>query len=186
MNYVFDLDDTIIDNSDLFIGPALRITREFLPWNSNISEAEDLQDLYADWHRDKTRELIEDGVIRLSPGVREFLEDRDFCAAGLTNSPPGSTEVKVRELELDRLLDRVVGPEEYGRKPDPSGLKAIIRESGREKESFVYVGDSVRDLLTGRRAGVRTALVTRDPFKRLVSGEDYRSFREFVEKHRSR
>lgn len=46
------------------------------------------------------------------------------------------------------------------KKPDPTGLNALIEEAGVPRERVLYVGDTEVDAQTGENAGVETWLVT--------------------------
>ena len=95
----------------------------------------------------------------LYPGARSFLERT--AAAGvplvvLTNKPLETAGLTLQAAGLTALFARVLAPENAGRKPDPAGLLALLRESGVPPEGAVLFGDSGIDFETGRRAGVFT------------------------------
>jgi phosphoglycolate phosphatase len=54
----------------------------------------------------------------------------------------------------------VVGGGEGPRKPDPSGLLALMARAGAPAGGTVLVGDSAVDVATGRAAGVTVVGVT--------------------------
>lgn len=188
MNYIFDLDDTLIHNSDLVHHAVLQLLREALTGRKRKglalagSRYQKLQDLYAHYHYLKTREYMEKDLIDLAPGVREFLGQKQVFHAGLTNAPYRSTMFKLEELGLEGMLDSVRTPRSMERKPSPEGIERIIEDSGLEREETVYIGDSLKDLIAGRRAGVRTVLIS-DEFKKFFADEHYPTFRDFIENH---
>jgi phosphoglycolate phosphatase len=68
-------------------------------------------------------------------------------------------EILGRE-DLLEPFDVIVGGEDVSRhKPDPEGLLAAIERLGGSQSSSLYVGDSVTDAETARRAGVPFAAV---------------------------
>jgi phosphoglycolate phosphatase len=68
-------------------------------------------------------------------------------------------EVLGRE-ELLEPFDIIVGGEDVSRhKPDPEGLLVVIERLGGSPLGSLYVGDSVTDAETARRAGVPFAVV---------------------------
>lgn len=187
MNYIFDLDDTLIQNSDVPYQATAQLLKE-IPWRNTEKHFtskkfyDRLKERYEHYHLMKTQEYMEKGLIQLAPGVKRFLDENETFTAGLTNAPYRSTHYKLEELGLEKLLDPVLTPREMKKKPDPGGIEEIIRLSGLPKESFVFVGDSLKDLIAGKRAGVRTVLIT-DEWKRFLADESYRSFQQFLEHH---
>ena len=76
--------------------------------------------------------------------------------AVLTNKPAAPTRRLLDAFEFSTHFRRVIGGDsEWGRKPDPAGLQALMRECGATPASTVMVGDSMIDVETARRAGVR-------------------------------
>jgi phosphoglycolate phosphatase len=68
-------------------------------------------------------------------------------------------EILGRE-DLLEPFDVIVGGEDVSRhKPDPEGLLAAIERLGGSPSGSLYVGDSVTDAETARRAGVPFAAV---------------------------
>ena len=68
----------------------------------------------------------------------------------------------MREGLLD-AFDVIIGGEDVAKhKPDPTGLLTAIERLGSEPTSTLYVGDSVTDAQTAKRAGV--------PFLAILSG----------------
>ncbi|MFB6174801.1 MAG: HAD family hydrolase [Candidatus Nanohalobium sp.] len=190
MNYIYDLDDTLIKNSDVPHYAAYMTFRELLKSQRNKDSQEQpgsilkqLKHRYSSNHLKKTREYTEKGLIKLAPGVKNFLKGEDGFQAGLTNAPHPSTDYKIEELGLDQLLDEVVTPRNVRRKPSTEGIEKIITESGLGRKEFIYVGDSIEDLVAGKRAGLRTVLITDSITKKVFASETYNSFREFAEKH---
>lgn len=187
MNYIFDLDDTLIHNSDIVYNAVNQLLKEALRGRNREdlklagNSYQKLKELYAHYHYLKTREYMQEGLIGLAPGVKEFLEREGFHA-GLTNAPYRSTMFKLEELGLEEMLDPVRTPRSMERKPSPDGIETIIEDSGLQKQKTVYVGDSLKDLIAGRRAGVRTILISSE-LKRFFADEHYPTFRDFVDNH---
>ena len=58
------------------------------------------------------------------------------------------------------MVDVIVGGEDVEReKPDPAGLSAAVERLDVAPAALLYVGDSLTDAETARRAGVRFAAV---------------------------
>ncbi len=91
-------------------------------------------------------------------GVPEMVEEaRGLGAlAVLTNKPDEPTRRLLDAFGLTPQFRRVIGGDsDHARKPDPSGLQALMAESGDGPASTWLVGDSMIDVETARRAGTR-------------------------------
>jgi len=75
----------------------------------------------------------------------------------VTNKPQRYTTPLMKGLQLDSRAGSVVCPDQVNlRKPDPESLLLACRELNARPEYCVYVGDHIRDIEAGRRAGMRT------------------------------
>ena len=84
----------------------------------------------------------------------------DHPLAVLTNKPGALTRRLLDAFDLARHFRSVIGGDsEWGRKPDPAGLRALMREHGAEAGGTWLVGDSMIDVETARRAGTRMCVV---------------------------
>jgi phosphoglycolate phosphatase len=94
------------------------------------------------------------------------LADRATLAV-LTNKPEAPTYRLLHAFDLDRHFSWVIGGDgAHPRKPDPAGLRYLIETAGATVERTLYVGDSMIDVETARRAGV-DLLVARYGFGQL-------------------
>jgi phosphoglycolate phosphatase len=76
--------------------------------------------------------------------------------AVLTNKPGEPTRRLLDAFGLTQRFRRIVGGDsEFPRKPDPAGLRALMDEQGAAASDTWFVGDSMIDVETARRAGVR-------------------------------
>ncbi len=97
------------------------------------------------------------------PGVLASLGSRGtgFEKAVLTNKPIEMTRAVLSGLSLAHFFVDVRGGDSFRtKKPDPEGLRAVMRDRGTVPEETLMVGDSANDVLAGRRAGVATCGVT--------------------------
>ncbi|MCB0549409.1 MAG: HAD-IA family hydrolase [Phaeodactylibacter sp.] len=109
---------------------------------------------YGSHHADKTR---------CYPGVQETLAALPHLKKAVySNKAQGFTEAIIRELGLAPYFDKVQGaqPEKYPLKPDPAGVKAILKSLDIGPEKAMMIGDSTHDLEAGKAAGLYTCAVT--------------------------
>jgi len=97
------------------------------------------------------------------PHMPETLEalSRRAPLAVLTNKPIAATREILSGLDLARYFaaDRVLGGDgPLPRKPEPAGLLRLAADAGVEAAMTLFVGDSVIDWRTARRAGSRICL----------------------------
>jgi phosphoglycolate phosphatase len=92
------------------------------------------------------------------PGVPELL--RELAARGvrmgvLSNKPHDFTAKIVAHFLPDIGFDAVFGAREgVPRKPDPAGVRDVLRSLGTREVETLYIGDSSTDMDTARNAGL--------------------------------
>ena len=92
-----------------------------------------------------------DGIVDV---IREL--GMSHTLAVLTNKPEAPSVRLLDAFDLSSAFRRVVGGDaKFPRKPDPAGLQALMSEFGSGPRHTWFVGDSMIDVETGRRAGVR-------------------------------
>lgn len=98
----------------------------------------------------------------LYPGVAETLANlSDYRMAILTNKPVRFSRRMLEGLGIHDRFAAVYGGNSFERKkPDPIGIFQILTDTGGTLEETWMIGDSAVDVLTGRRAGVRTCGVS--------------------------
>ncbi len=94
-------------------------------------------------------------------GVREALSQwrqRGVPMAVLTNKPERFSRDLIAGLGLADWFLRIYGGNSFTtKKPDPHGLRTIMRELGSDPRNTLMVGDSSVDVLTARNAGSHCA-----------------------------
>jgi len=179
---VFDLDGTLIDSkSDLV--QAVNATRRHMNFeplpdevvSSYVGEgmqklieramgegigSEQIQEAM-DFFLGYYREHMLDYTVTY-PGVREGLAALEaFPLAVLTNKPVKFSEAILEGLGLSSLFRRVYGGNSFERKkPDPTGMNALLDEFRVRPSQAMLVGDSIIDVQTARNAGTWVAGVT--------------------------
>ncbi|MBW0119521.1 HAD family hydrolase [Pseudonocardia abyssalis] len=92
--------------------------------------------------------------VRPYPGVRDVVTALTVPTGVFTGSNAVATDILLRATGLRDLFATVVAGDDVARrKPDPEGLELVCRRLGVPAGSALYVGDSVSDLETARRAG---------------------------------
>jgi phosphoglycolate phosphatase len=78
--------------------------------------------------------------------------ERKFAV--LTNKPVRPSRAICDALGLSKYFFQIYGGNSFStKKPDPEGLRALIREAGVRPDETLMIGDSVVDVLTARNAG---------------------------------
>jgi phosphoglycolate phosphatase len=81
--------------------------------------------------------------------------------AVLSNKPVNPSRAIVEALGLADFFVHVYGGNSFEtKKPDPLGVRTLLKETGTAPEHAMIVGDSSIDVLTGRNAGIATCGVT--------------------------
>lgn len=112
---------------------------------------------YADTGEMLKRTFILDGVEETLKNLYE-----NFLTLGIVSTKRRSTiEETLARFELDDYFDVIIGYEDVQQlKPDPEGLLKAIDYLAGDTADSLYVGDSLVDVETAKRAGVRMIAVT--------------------------
>lgn len=95
---------------------------------------------------------------RFYPGLEAMIRSLSGRAvlAILTNKPERHTIRLLDSFGIRQAFAAVIGGDSgFPKKPDPAGLLHLIASTGAVSERTLYVGDSIVDVETARRAGVR-------------------------------
>lgn len=97
---------------------------------------------------------VYEGVFEALDAMRQMSEETSRKFAVLTNKPVNPSRRICDALGLSRYFFQIYGGNSFGtKKPDPEGLRTLIREAGVTPEETLMVGDSVVDVLVARNAG---------------------------------
>ncbi len=137
--------------SDEIIIGTMALYQHGYPWDEAkqwVSQAFDEADADGDWRQN---------VIPIK-GIRDFLarlKKDGFQTALATNDERKDTEAILRYLDMDDLFDVVLCWGEVNPpKPHPETIFTICRHLAISPHETVMVGDSVTDMMMGKRAGV--------------------------------
>lgn len=177
---IFDLDGTLVDAYPAISAsfnyvmqklgyPPQRpsVIRRAVGWGDTsllkpFVKANDLKVALALYRRHHARELLAGS--RVFPGVKPLLRGlkaKGFLLAVASNRPTRFCRILIRHLGLARYFDQVLcGDAVRKGKPHPELLNRIMKRFSLKAAETLYVGDMVVDAQAGRRAGVKTLLVT--------------------------
>ena len=177
---LFDLDGTLVDTADEFVvvvqalrqehgRPAMDPERIRASVSNGaralVSLGLELAEDAPEFERKRLRLLelyseVLGSVARLYPGIETLLVElaRRGVRWGIaTNKPRAYTEPLLARLGITPPPGSVVCPDDVReRKPHPESLLRNCRELGCAPQRTIYVGDHLRDIEAGRRAGMRT------------------------------
>ncbi|MBK9578146.1 MAG: HAD family hydrolase [Fibrobacteres bacterium] len=100
------------------------------------------------------------------PGAQRFLlarhqERPDRRQAILTNKPQAPTDLLMVHLRMDEWIGRAIGGDTaFGKKPDPDGLRELMRWAGAAPSEVLMIGDGPADLQVAQAAGVDAVLLS--------------------------
>lgn len=177
---IFDLDGTLIDTADEFV-PVVQTLRaehgmdEMEPERIRSSVSNGARALVAlGLGLEETDPVFESKRLRLLelysqvlgslatpyPGIIDLLQNLQKRGIGwgiATNKPRAYTEPLLARLGLDPAPGSVVCPDDVtDRKPHPESLYRNCRDLDCAPHQAIYVGDHLRDIEAGRRAGMYT------------------------------
>ena len=177
---IFDLDGTLVDTAEEFvvIVQALRAEHGREPMDperirasvsngarSLVTLGLDLPEEAEGFETQRLRLLelyseVLGSVARPYPGIIELLielEQRGISWGIATNKPRYLTESLLERLDIKPAPGSVVCSDDVGeRKPHPESLFLNCRELQCEPAQAIYVGDHLRDIEAGNRAGMHT------------------------------
>jgi len=187
-NIVFDVDGTLLDSKrdiagaqlwvlqqlgvenyteeDLYphIGKTLQETFTLLLPDRLHQKIPEAAVMYRDYYRPRALETT-----TLFSGVKETIEILHIKKINLATATIKSTETTKRILEYFGIAEyfaQVQGTDGMPHKPHPHILNKVIKDQNWEKEETLMVGDTDRDVLVGKNAGVLTCGVTYGAFSR--------------------
>ncbi|MFZ0663664.1 MAG: HAD-IA family hydrolase [Acidobacteriaceae bacterium] len=96
---------------------------------------------------------VYDGVFAALDALRASPDGAARKFAVLTNKPINPSRKICDVLGLSRYFFQIYGGNSFGtKKPDPEGLRALMREAGAGPGETLMIGDSVVDVLAARSA----------------------------------
>lgn len=147
-----------------FIGDgAMMLVRRAFSAGAGVPVDEDfLAQAYAfflDYYRDHKLDFTYayEGVLEALAALKQLHDLPDGMSramAVLTNKPVRPAQAICEALGLAPYFLHIYGGNSFStKKPDPEGLRALMKEAGAAPEETVMIGDSMVDVLTARNAG---------------------------------
>jgi phosphoglycolate phosphatase len=135
---------------EIIIG-TMALYQKGYPWDEAkqwVAQAFDEADADGDW-----REKVVP-IKGIQPFLSRLRED-GFRTALATNDERKDTEAILNHLGMEGLFDTILCAGEVSLpKPHPETIFSICRKLGIDPKETVMVGDSVADMMAGKRAGV--------------------------------
>ena len=180
----FDLDGTLLDTAEDFVitvnqmltdhqypemdGHVIRRnvsagSRALMKLAFNLTPGDELEQKralflqYYDRHiQDHRRSTFAQPYPGILPLIEE-LERRDIAWGIVTNKPRSYALSLIRQIGLLERSHAIVCPEDVKKpKPDPEALFLACQQASCSSEACVYIGDHLRDIEAGKKAGMIT------------------------------
>jgi len=203
---LFDMDGTIADTDSMIVATFIELYRLYRPDHQPtidvmltfsgppISEtlAREFPDLKPDFALSEFRRLSlpnYDRYVKSFPYVKEAISDlhhRGIKTGIVTSKHRYPSEYTLKITNLDDVFDLLIANDDvHLPKPNPEGIFLAMEHFGiKDRSEVLYIGDTIIDYMTARRAGVKVALVTWTP--RILPSDvraDYYldSFKDLIE-----
>jgi N-acetyl-D-muramate 6-phosphate phosphatase len=203
---IFDLDGTLVDTADEFVPAVQRLRAEhgldaMDPARIRVSVSNgaralvslglNLHEQAPEFESKRLRLLdlyseVLGTMASTYPGIDALLarlHDRDIAWGISTNKPRAFTEPLLARLNIQPPPGSVVCPDDVGnRKPHPESLYRNCRDLRCAPHEAIYIGDHLRDIEAGRRAGMYTIAAA---YGYIEPGDDPLLWGANVQAHRS-
>ena len=124
---------------------------------------EDALVFFLEYYRDHKLEntYVYDGVIEALNKLSASNNGTGRVMTVLSNKPVNPSRAIVQALGLNDFFTAVYGGNSFEtKKPDPLGVKVLLKETGIAPEESIIIGDSSIDMLTAKNAGIWSCGVT--------------------------
>ncbi len=171
--FIFDLDGTLIElNLDFdAIRRALGIRDRYileailrLDGNLRRQKLEILKEF-------EIRSALTANLMPHAKDVLRLLEDLGLKKGIVTRNCRESVEIVIDRFGLE--FDFVITREDAKPKPSPEPIILALKLAGSKPESSIVIGDYKFDLIAGKRAGTKTALILNERNREFVHLADY-------------
>lgn len=183
--WLFDLDNTLHNASPHIFPQINRSMREYIERHLGVDSDEATrirQDYWVRYgatllglvrhHGTDPRHFLREthrfpdlpAMVRFDPAVRAALRRLPGRKIVFSNAPRHYTEAVLALTRLDRLVDAVYAVENlrFRPKPDPAGFRTLLRAEGLHPSRCILVEDTLANLVTAKRLGMKTVWVSAD------------------------
>jgi len=118
----------------------------------------------------------------------ELLKKKKKKIGVLTNGNKNRVLKKMQKIGIEKYFDIIVSTKDlHAAKPNPAGLKLILKALGAKPGRSIYIGDKVDDILTARYAKISSCGIADgfDSLKKLESAKPDYVFRSMEEFYRA-
>lgn len=176
---LFDFDGTLMDTNALIIESWQHLFRTMGVQERTVEEitktlGEPLLVTMKNWfpdvdiseyvsvYRDFHRARFEAGI-SLFPGMGELvvsLKEKGYKLGLVTSRMTWSTTLGLEKYKLKEYFDAIVTADDTDKhKPDPEPVYIALRKLNAKAEESIMIGDTKFDILSAKRAGVKSVLV---------------------------
>lgn len=141
-----------------YVGKSLEETFSLLLPPELHERIPDAAKMYSEYYRPRSLETT-----TLFPGVEETLSTLRLrskqLAIASTKRGPGIRRA-TDHFGITGFFVQLQGSDGFAHKPDPSIINKILEDQKWERHATLMVGDTDKDILAGKNAGVKTCAVT--------------------------
>ena len=108
--------------------------------------------------------------------ILETLNEKQITCMVASSNPRRVSESLLKQFQIDHLFGKVVGPDDVKNgKPAPDMLNLALNHHKIHPSKSIMVGDTAHDILAGKSASTKTALILRreEQHNSLSSNPDY-------------
>ena len=111
-----------------------------------------------------------------SKKILETLNEKQITCMVASSNPRRVSESLLKQFHIDHLFGKIVGPDDVKNgKPAPDMLNLALDHHKIHQSNSMMVGDTAHDILSGKNAATKTALIIRreEQQNSLSSNPDY-------------
>ena len=97
-----------------------------------------------------------------SKKILKTLNEKQITCMIASSNPRRVSESLLKQFQIDHLIGKVVGPDDVENgKPAPDMLLLALKHYNMSPQNSIMVGDTSHDILAGKNADTKTALILR-------------------------
>jgi HAD superfamily hydrolase (TIGR01509 family) len=205
---IFDWDGCLANTLETWLDAY---QKAFKSRGLNLSTQDVVEKAFGNWNAAKAfgirdsegfmKEVVAEGVkglkeVRLNPNAKSILQlfkDQGKKLALISTSKRDWVLPALEYHKLADFFDIFIGAEDVKKhKPNPESIYTVLEKFNCEKESTIIIGDSDKDILAGKNAGIDTCLYypkeneafyTRDFIENLRANYTIKDFMELGNKY---